>query len=91
MTWYLIVGVVRALTIAALVVHLFLTWSTKRGWFMHKEPAEQNGFSVSRAPIRKTENGKRKTAYANALHTVLVIRAATTYGSALAFGRRSSI
>ena len=40
MTWYLIVGVVMALTIAALVVHLFLTCSTKRGWFRYDEPED---------------------------------------------------
>jgi hypothetical protein len=39
-TWYLILGVVVVLAVAALFVHLFLTWSTKRGWFRYGDPEE---------------------------------------------------
>jgi hypothetical protein len=37
---YLIIGVVVMLAFAALIVHLFLTWSRRRGWFSYNEPEE---------------------------------------------------
>ena len=40
MTWYLILGVVVVLAVAALFVQLFLMWSTKRGWFRYDDPDE---------------------------------------------------
>ena len=40
MTWYLIVGAMVVLAITALIVHLFLKWSTSRGWFTYEEPEE---------------------------------------------------
>jgi len=37
-TWYTVVGLIVTLTIVAIIVQLFLAWSTKRGWFTYKDP-----------------------------------------------------
>lgn len=34
----MLVGVIVTLAVAALIVQAFLMWSTKHGWFRHKNP-----------------------------------------------------
>lgn len=38
MSMYMLIGVILTLVVVALVVQLFLTWSSRRGWFRHNEP-----------------------------------------------------
>lgn len=37
MSWFTLGGVVFTLVIVAIIVQLFLTWSTRRGWFRYKD------------------------------------------------------
>jgi hypothetical protein len=39
-TWYLILGIVITLAVAALIVQLFLMWSARRGWFTYQDPED---------------------------------------------------
>jgi hypothetical protein len=44
--WPLILGVVAALAVVALTVHLLLTWFDRRGWVYYRNPNAPKGSSI---------------------------------------------